>query len=79
MTHRNRAAIHVDLVVGDVQHIHEAQDDRGERLVQLPELEVFLFHPGLGERPFGGGARAGQHNCWLRTDGSEALDARAGL
>src|SRR5208337_3600447 len=42
MTHRNRAAIHVQLFMRNAHCVHESQHDGRERLVQLPEVDVFL-------------------------------------
>src|SRR5262245_53229142 len=40
MAHGDGAAIHVDLVVRHLEDLQVAQDDGGERLVQLPEIDV---------------------------------------
>jgi hypothetical protein len=40
MPKRDRAAVHVDLLVVHAQHPHGVDRDRGERLVDLPEVDV---------------------------------------
>src|SRR4051794_33571237 len=40
MAEGDRAAVHVDLVVIDPQHAHRVDRHRGERFVDLPEIDV---------------------------------------
>src|SRR3546814_5232087 len=57
MAERDGAAVHMDLVMRDVQRLHEAQDDRGKGLVESPQVDVGRFHAGVLQRLFGGEAR----------------------
>src|SRR5947209_10938307 len=47
---RNRSAVHVDLVLVDAQHPHRVEGDRGEGLVDLPQVDVVRLQAGLLER-----------------------------
>src|SRR5690606_40474553 len=40
MAERDRAAIHIDLLVAEVEGLEIAQHDRGEGLVDLDEIDV---------------------------------------
>ena len=44
VTERDRAAVHVDDVVGDAEVAHRRDPDRGERLVELEEVDVADLH-----------------------------------
>src|SRR5947209_15810232 len=44
---RHRAAVHVDLVLVDAEHPDRVQGDRGERLVDLPQVDVIGLQPRL--------------------------------
>src|SRR5690606_25061006 len=62
VTQCDGAAVDVDLVQGQAHVLDEAQHDRGERLVDLDEVDVVDGQPGLGERLAGGGCGAGEHD-----------------
>src|SRR5262249_33996678 len=47
MTHGDSTAIHIDLVVRNIERLHVAQDDRGKGLVKLPEVDILLGHACL--------------------------------
>jgi hypothetical protein len=49
MAHGDGAAVHVDLVMVHVEGLHEAQHDRGERLVHLEQVDIADLHPAVGE------------------------------
>jgi len=62
MTQRHRATVHVDLVGIEVELTHRLQDDSGERLVDLPEVDVVDGHARLAERDPRGRSRRRQHD-----------------
>ena len=55
------------------------QGDGGERLVDLPEVDVARRHAGLLQRALGGRRRGGQHDHRLGAGGRDGADARARL
>src|SRR3954447_25851314 len=59
---RDGPTVDVDLVRGQVEVLHEPQDDGRERLVDLDEVEVVDGQPGLLQRLAGRGRRTGQHD-----------------
>ena len=71
-------AIHVDLVVVHVEGLHEAQHDRGERLVHLEEVDIADLHAAVGEDLLRGRHRAGQHDRGIGADLGGRPDAGAG-
>src|SRR4051794_26302189 len=62
MAHGDRAAVDVDLLHVEPHVAHEAQDDRGEGLVDLDEVELLDADARLGQRLARGRGRAGQHD-----------------
>src|SRR5271156_2938812 len=79
MAHGDRAAVDVDLARVDVERLKEAQNDRGEGLVDFEEVDVAHFHPGAGQHLLRHVDRAGQHDRRLRTDIGERPHPRPGL
>ena len=77
MTHRDRAAVDVDLVVRHAHLAHEPQHHRGERLVDLDQVDVVDRHAGPGQRLAGGRRRAGQHDRRFLTGDSAGHDSRS--
>src|ERR1700722_9411998 len=58
---RDGASVDVDLVLVDAEHAHRVERDRGERLVDLPHVDVLGFETGLVKRLLGGrGGGAGE-------------------
>src|SRR3954452_8049258 len=53
MTERDRPTVHVHLRLVDAEHSHGIERDRGERLVDLEEVDVVHRQPGLLERRLG--------------------------
>ena len=47
---RDRAAVHVDAIVGDPETVHRRDRDGGEGLVDLDQVEVGHGQPGLVQR-----------------------------
>src|ERR1051326_7502998 len=68
MAHRNGAAIHVDLVVWNIECLHVAQDHRREGLVELPQVDVLLGHTGFLEHLLGDRDWPGEHDGRLGAD-----------
>src|SRR5690606_29941514 len=66
----DRAAVDVQLVVVDAEVLGRRQDLRGERLVDLDQVDVVDGHPGVGERLAGRLDRAEAHDL-----GGQAGDA----
>ena len=61
VAHGDRAAVHVDLVLVHSQHAQRVDGHRGERLVDLEQVDVVDRQAGLLERLLGGvGGGAGQ-------------------
>ena len=58
MAERDRAAVDVDLVLVDAEHPHRVERDRGEGLVDLPEVDVLGRLADLLQRLLGRVARA---------------------
>src|SRR6516164_6304186 len=79
MAHGNGAAVHVDLVVRNVERLHVTQDNRGKSLVELVEVNVLYGHAGLLEHLLGDRDRACQHDRGFGPDIGEGLDTRAWL
>src|SRR3954466_12525327 len=50
MPERDRAAVDVHAPLVDVEHADAVERDRGERLVDLPQVDVGWLQPGLVER-----------------------------
>src|SRR3984885_6637963 len=48
MAHRDRAAVDVDVLLGQVQVLDPLQDHRGERLVELEQVDVVKREAGGG-------------------------------
>ena len=65
---RDRAAVDVHALGIEAEVAHRLERHRGERLVDLPEVDVAGLHPRLGEAALGGGAGRGQHDHRLRAD-----------
>ena len=59
---RDRAAVDVDLLVRHAHLLHEAHRHRGERLVDLEQVDVVDRQAGLGERLARRRHRAGEHD-----------------
>src|SRR5699024_8781410 len=78
MAHGDGAAVDVELLVRDVHVLLETQDDRGERLVELPEVDVVGGETGGGQRLLGGRGGAGQHDGGVGAGGGGGDDAGAG-
>jgi hypothetical protein len=51
---RDRATVDVDLVLVELEHPQRVERHRGERLVDLPEVDVLGAQTDLGERLPGG-------------------------
>ena len=79
MAHRDRAAVHVDLAVVEVERLAEAQHDRGESLVDFEEVDVVDRHARAREHLPGHIDRSGQHDRRLGADVGESADFRARL
>src|SRR3954447_24037137 len=62
VAHRDGAAVDVDLLVVQVEVAHEAHGDRGERLVDLEQVDVVDGQAGLGQRLAARGGGAGEHD-----------------
>ena len=50
MAERNGAAVDVDLLLVDAEHVDRVERDRSEGLVDLPKVDVARLKPGLLER-----------------------------
>ena len=59
---RDRAAVDVDLLVFEVGLAQPRHRHRGERLVDLDEVDVARLQTGLGECPLRGGDRRREHH-----------------
>src|ERR1700687_293692 len=73
MAERDGAAIDIDLGVVDVEGLHVAQHHRGERLVQLEQIDVGFLHARALEQLFGDIDRTGQHHRRLPAAIGEGL------
>src|ERR1700689_3489275 len=62
MTHRDRAAIDVDVLLGQVQVPDPLQDDGGERLVELEQVDVVKPEARGGQNLPGGRLGAREHD-----------------
>ncbi len=60
MTHRDGAAVHVDLCRIDLERLHVAQHDGGKRLVQLEQVDVRNLHLRFGQQLLGHVDRPGR-------------------
>jgi hypothetical protein len=65
-THGDRAAVDVDLLHVEAHVAHEAQDDGGEGLVDLDEVELVDADARLGQRLARGGRGTGEHDRRVR-------------
>src|SRR3984885_15642061 len=79
MAHGDRAAVDVDLAVVEVERLAKAQHDRGERLVDLEEVDVVNRHPRAREHLLGHVDRSCQHDRGLGADVGESADFCARL
>src|ERR1700728_3385569 len=57
VAHRDRAAVDVDVLLGQVQVPDPFQDDGGERLVELEQVDVIQGQAGRGQHLPGGRLR----------------------
>src|ERR1700757_5087803 len=62
VTHRDGAAVDVELLVGDVQVLLELQHHGRKRLVELEEVDVVDGQPGAVEHLARGRGGPGQHD-----------------
>ena len=79
MAERDRAAVDVDLRRIDVERLQEAQHHRGERFVDLEQIDVGDAHARTREHLLGHVDRAGEHDRRLGADIGEGADAGARL
>ena len=77
MTERDGAAIDVDLRHIEAERLQEAQHHRGERLVDLDEINIGKLHAGGLQHLFGNVDRTGQHQRRIGTDIGKGAYARA--
>ena len=63
----------------EIERLQIAQHDRGERLVDLDQVDVLELHLGPLEHLLGDVDRPGQHQRRLRADIGEGPDVRARL
>src|SRR5882757_10369502 len=79
VTQSDGAAVDVDLLLdlrrGQAHVLAEAQDDRGERLVHLEQVDVIDSQTGLQQRLAGGRRRAGEHDRRVRAADRGGHDA----
>ena len=75
--HGDGAAVDVHDLVRDLHVLHEAHGDRGERLVDFVEVDLFLLEACLRERLPGGGHGAGEHDRGVGAGDGGGDDARA--
>ena len=79
MPEGDRAAVDVDAILVDAEHPHRVQGHRGERLVDLEEVDVVDAEPRLLERELGGLGRSAREvsevvrDSGLREDRGEPL------
>src|SRR5512139_770711 len=67
----DRATVHVDLVEREVHVAREAQHHRGERLVDLPQVDVAGLHAGTLQRLARRAGRPGEHDGGFAADRGE--------
>src|SRR5262245_9456121 len=79
MTHRNGATIHVDLLVGNVERLHVAQNYRSKCLVEFPQVDVLFRHTGPFQDFFCHRDWARQHDRWFGAYVGELTDPGAGF
>src|SRR5215212_10146908 len=77
VAHGDRAAVDVELLVGNVQVLLELQHHRRERLIQLEQVDVVDRQPGAVEHLAGGRRRAGQHDHGIRARGVNPCEVPA--
>src|SRR5271168_3338910 len=75
VSHRDGAAVDVELLVRDVEVLLELQHDGGEGLVQFEQVDVVDRQARAVEHLAGGRGRAGQHDDRVRADGRGGDDA----
>src|SRR5688572_17285303 len=78
VAHGDGAAVDVDLVEGQAEVLDEAEDDRGEGLVDLDEVEFVGADAGLGQRLAAGGGGAGEHDGGVGAGDGGGQDAGPG-
>ena len=74
MAERDGAPVHVHLGRIELEGLHVAQHDRGERFVDLEQVDVVERHSGLLEHLPGHVDRTGEHDGGLRADIGERLN-----
>src|SRR5262245_17680879 len=79
MPEGDRAAVHVHAIEIRTGLALPREDHRGERLVDLDQVDVGELHPGLPERVGGRGDRGGQHPDRVRTADAQVVDPGARL
>src|SRR5579862_9066095 len=77
MAHRDRAAVDVDDLVGQVHFLHEFHRHHGEGLVDFEQVDLLDPHLRLGERLPRRGHRTGQHDGRIGARQRDRHDARA--
>src|ERR1700761_626322 len=76
VSHRDGAAVDVELLVRDVQVLLELQHDGGEGLVQLEQVDVVDRQARSVQHFLGGRGRAGEHDDRVGAAGGGGHDAR---
>src|SRR5205823_1398121 len=75
MAEGDRATVHVNPIVVELQVTHRLERDSSKCLVDLPKVDIGYLHSGLGQRPLRSGTGCGQHDERLRADGRGRADA----
>ena len=78
MTHRNRAAIDVDLGGIELEGLKVAQHNRRKGFVDFEEIDVIKGHPGAPKHLVGHVDRTCEHERRIGADIGEGLDPGAG-
>ena len=77
MAEGDGAAVDVDLVHVPAGFPLPCQDHRGEGLVDLDQIDLFLLHAALLQRIGGGGYRRGEHPHRIGAAHADVVHARA--
>ena len=79
MPHGNRAAVYIYTALVNVEGLHEAQNHRGEGLIDFKEINVGNGHPAVFQNLFCDRNRSGEHDRWIGSNFRRCTNNRAGF
>ena len=79
MAERDCPASDIDALIGEIERLHESQNNSRKGLIDLEQVNVGNVHSGAGKHLLRHVNRTGQHQRGFRSDVGEGADFRAWL